>query len=165
MSKIQTKKYYRINQEGKSEFSDTYNEQLGFIGRTDQFIKSNQAWFLTDKKAADKIPRQRFFSLPLPVKKFSPEEFADTIFALAELHKKKNHDYAGGIYLSDLIASNRAGIPAWKNALLRIQQKMSRLESFAKQGEFAVAGEKLEDTCEDLAVYSIIMLMLYKYKK
>lgn len=97
--------------------------------------------------------------------KFSPDEFEAIMQSLVDLHHEKNHDYAGGNYLSDLIASNRMGIPAWKNALLRIQQKMSRLESFAKQGEFKVADEKLEDTCKDLAVYSIIMLMLYKYKK
>ena len=97
--------------------------------------------------------------------KFSPGEFKKIMEDLCELHEQKNHDYAGGNYLSDLIASNRAGIPAWKNALLRIQQKMSRLESFAKQGEFKVADEKFEDSCKDLAVYSIIMLMLYKYKK
>lgn len=98
-------------------------------------------------------------------KEFSPGEFRAIIEQLCEMHEQKNHDYSGGEYLSDLIASNRAGIPAWKNALLRIQQKMSRLESFAKQGEFKVSDEKLEDTCKDLAVYSILMLLLYKYKK
>src|SRR3990167_105116 len=96
---------------------------------------------------------------------FNPNEFGNIMHNLIVLHRAKNHDYAGGNYLSDLIASNRAGIPAWKNALLRIQQKMSRLESFAKQGEFKVTDEKLEDTAKDICVYSIIMLMLYKYKK
>ena len=42
---------------------------------------------------------------------------------------------------------------------------MSRLESFAKQGEFKVTDEKVEDTCKDMAVYAIIMLMLYRHKK
>lgn len=99
------------------------------------------------------------------IKEFHPDEFASLMNSLIDIHHAKNHDYAGEEYLSDLIASRRAGIEPWKNALLRIQQKMSRLESFAKQGEFKVADEKLEDTCKDLAVYSIIMLMLYKYKK
>lgn len=98
-------------------------------------------------------------------KPFSPQEFNVIVDKLVKVHLAKNHDYAGGDYLSDIMASKRMGITPWKNALLRIQQKMSRLESFAKQGEFAVAGEKFEDTCEDLAVYSIIMLMLYKHKK
>lgn len=97
--------------------------------------------------------------------KFNPGEFRKIMEDLCELHESKNHDYAGGNYLSDLIASNRAGIPAWKNALLRIQQKMSRLESFAKQGEFKVTDEKVEDTLKDISVYCIICLILYKHKK
>lgn len=94
-----------------------------------------------------------------------PGEFRKIMEDLCELHEAKNHDYAGGEYLSDLISSKRAGIEPWKNTLLRIQQKMSRLESFAKQGEFKVTEEKVEDTCKDMAVYAIIMLMLYKHKK
>ena len=42
---------------------------------------------------------------------------------------------------------------------------MSRLESFAKQGEFKVTDEKVEDTCKDIAVYSILLLLLYTHKK
>lgn len=99
------------------------------------------------------------------IKDFSPEEFGNIMQELISLHHAKNHDYAGGDYLSDIIASRRAGILPWKNALLRIQQKISRLESFAKQGEFSVMDEKLEDTCKDLAVYSILLLMLYRHKK
>ena len=99
------------------------------------------------------------------LKKFSPDEFAQILNELIDLHRSKDHDYSGGEYLSDLISSRRLGIKPWKNALLRIQQKMSRLESFSKQGEFKVADEKLEDTCKDLAVYSILLLMLYRHKK
>ena len=98
-------------------------------------------------------------------KKFSPGEFRAIIEEMVYIHEKKNHDYSGGDYLSDLIASRRMGITPWKNALLRMQQKMGRMESFAKQGEFKVSDEKFEDSCKDLAVYSLLMLMLYKYKK
>lgn len=98
-------------------------------------------------------------------KKFSPGEFHAILEKMADIHDKKNHDYAGGNYLSDLIASNRMGIPGWMNALLRMQQKMSRLESFAKQGTFKVKDETLVDTLEDLAVYAVITAILYKNKK
>ena len=46
--------------------------------------------------------------------KFSPGEFRKIMEDLCELHEQKNHDYAGGDYLSDLIASNRMGIPDGK---------------------------------------------------
>ena len=101
----------------------------------------------------------------IKTKKFSAQEFEKTIDEIKALHLAKNHDYSGDDYLSDILGSRRAGIAPWINVLLRLQQKIGRLESFAKQGEFKVADEKLEDTCKDLAVYSIIMLMLYKHKK
>jgi len=99
------------------------------------------------------------------INEFSPDAFAKLMNELIDIHQKKNHDYAGGDYLSDLIASRRMGIVPWKNALLRMQQKMSRMESFAKQGEFKVADEKVEDTLKDMAVYSILCLILYRNKK
>lgn len=32
---MKKKKYFRINEKGKIEYSDEYNEELGFIGITD----------------------------------------------------------------------------------------------------------------------------------
>lgn len=96
---------------------------------------------------------------------FSPEEFESIVSEMVQIHHKKNHDYAGGDYLSDLIASRRMGLLPWKNALLRMQQKMSRMESFCKQNEFEVKDESVEDTLKDMAVYSILCLILYRNKK
>lgn len=95
----------------------------------------------------------------------SPKEFERILDEIKELHLNKNHDYSANGYLSDITSSERAGITPWVGVLLRLQQKLGRLESFARQGEFKVADEKLEDTCKDIAVYSIIMLMLYKHRK
>lgn len=96
---------------------------------------------------------------------FSPGEFNAIIKELGEIHNVKNHDYSGGEYLSDIIASKRMGIVPWKNALLRMQQKMSRMESFAKQEELKVKDESVEDTLKDMAVYSLLCLLLYRHKK
>ena len=99
------------------------------------------------------------------IKSFSPEEFESIVKQMVEIHHVKNHDYAGGDYLSDLIASRRMGLVPWKNALLRMQQKMSRMESFCKQDELKVKDESVEDTLKDMAVYSILCLILYRNKK
>ncbi len=99
------------------------------------------------------------------VEPFSPDEFEAIVEEMVEIHHKKNHDYSNGEYLSDLIASRRLGILPWKNALLRMQQKMSRMESFAKQNELKVKDESVEDTLKDMAVYSILCLILYRNKK
>lgn len=97
--------------------------------------------------------------------KFSPGEFRAIMEELCELHEIKNHDYAGGNYLSNYTASVRAGIPPWINTILRLQDKMARMENFAKKGELKVKNESIEDTFKDMAVISIIGLILYRNKK
>lgn len=96
---------------------------------------------------------------------FSAEGFKKIITELGDLHYRKNHDYAGDQYLQNLTASRRMGLPAWKGTLIRLQDKISRLENFAIQDELKVKDESVEDTLKDLAVYSILCLILYKNKK
>lgn len=100
------------------------------------------------------------------LKKFSPDEFAQIVDELTKLHKIKNHDYAGtDNYLSNYTASSRAGISPWINTILRLQDKMARLENFAKTKELHVKNESIEDTFKDMAVISILGLILYRNKK
>ncbi len=96
---------------------------------------------------------------------FSTQEFAAITDQLKELHEKKNNDYSGAEYLSNLLAAKRMGLEPWKGVLLRIQDKVSRLETFSLFGNFKVEDEKVEDTLLDLATYSILFLILYRNKK
>lgn len=93
---------------------------------------------------------------------FSPSAFQTIMQELTDLHLVKNHDYAGDNYLSNYTASSRTGIPAWINTILRLQDKMARLENFAKTKELHVKGESIEDTFKDMAVISILGLILYR---
>lgn len=97
--------------------------------------------------------------------KFNSKLFSVIVDEMKVLHSRKNHDYAGENYLSDLTASNRMGVEAWVNVSLRLQQKMSRLENFVKRRKLEVKDEGIEDTLKDLAVYSVLALILYKNKK
>jgi len=97
--------------------------------------------------------------------KFNSSMFESIVNNMKAIHKAKNHDYAGENYLSDLTASNRMGVEAWVNVSLRLQQKMSRLENFVKQRKLEVKDEGIEDTLKDLAVYSVLALILYRNKK
>jgi len=82
---------------------------------------------------------------------------------LKELHIAKDADYAGGEPLSNFRRSEQFGIPAWKGCLVRMSDKWSRLVSLVgKDGKHEVAGESIEDTLKDLAVYSIITLALLR---
>ena len=80
---------------------------------------------------------------------------------LVELHVAKDSDYGGDEPLGNFKRCEVFGIPAWKGCLVRMSDKWSRLLSLvAKDGNHAVAGEGLEDTLKDLAVYSVITLAL-----
>ena len=56
------------------------------------------------------------------------------------------------------------GIPAWKGALVRMTDKISRLWNFAKKEKYLV-DESIEDTLKDLAVYSLITIILFRRRE
>lgn len=86
--------------------------------------------------------------------------FSDVVRQMEELHYKKQKDYG---HTSDPFANVRAsedfGIPGWVGAVIRGNDKMKRLQKFA-QGDNLV-NESVEDSFLDLAVYSIIGLILF----
>jgi aspartate carbamoyltransferase catalytic subunit len=57
------------------------------------------------------------------------------------------------------------GIPPWKGILIRLGDKMSRLESFARKESFQVKDESLIDTLRDVSVYAILAIILYREEK
>lgn len=82
--------------------------------------------------------------------------------------KAKNHDYAG--FTEDPFANFKTvedvGIASVEQGFLtRMMDKISRINSFAKQGVCKVDDEKIEDTLIDLANYSILMAGYIKSKK
>jgi hypothetical protein len=98
--------------------------------------------------------------------RFGHPEFYKLLEQMAALHSRKNHDYAGTKDpLRNLKASERMGIAPAIGVLVRLQDKMSRLESFAQQGELLVKDESVEDTLMDLAVYSLLSIILRREAK
>ncbi len=85
---------------------------------------------------------------------------------MAELHSRKNHDYAGeGNPLRNFYKSREQGIEPWRGVMIRLSDKWSRLESFCKQDTLAVKDESVEDTLMDNAVYSLIAILLRREEK
>lgn len=100
------------------------------------------------------------FELPEPTKPAGDPRFLALLDEMATLHRAKSSDYgAGQDPLANLRASARFGISPWKATLIRMGDKMTRLESFAVKGE--LANESFEDTLRDLACYSLLALILY----
>jgi hypothetical protein len=79
---------------------------------------------------------------------------------MVEITKKKNADYTG---TGDDPFANFSRVSAMGLAtteqgfLVRMLDKLSRLGSFVQRGSFLVSEESFEDTCLDLANYSILL--------
>jgi len=88
--------------------------------------------------------------------------FHAILAAMAETHAKKVQDYGDGEgdFLSNLRASERMGLPAWKGVLLRMNDKMTRMNNFAKNG--SLANESFEDSLLDTACYAVLGLILFR---
>lgn len=75
------------------------------------------------------------------------------------MHVKKGADYGTG---KDIFANVRASeefaIPGWQGAVLRANDKMSRLKSFFQNGK--LENESIEDSLLDLANYAVIALVM-----
>lgn len=72
----------------------------------------------------------------------------------------KNNDYSGGENAEDALANFKAatslGLHPITGLLLRMQDKLQRLRSFAADGKLEVPNESAEDACIDLLNYAIL---------
>jgi hypothetical protein len=92
------------------------------------------------------------------------DEFNKILEEIKELHDKKQKDYGtDSDQFANIRASEKFGISAWVGAILRGNDKMSRIQAFVRKGK--LENETLEDSLIDLAVYAIIALTLYREQK
>ena len=77
-----------------------------------------------------------------------------------EIMQQKNSDYTGGTEAVDALANFKASriftLHPVLGLMLRIQDKLMRINSFIADGELRVTGESVEDACDDLLNYSIL---------
>jgi hypothetical protein len=87
--------------------------------------------------------------------------FEDILAEMVALNEKKQSDYGTDADpLANIRAVERFGIPAWMGAVLRIGDKMRRLETFAVKG--SLVNESVEDTLIDIANYAAQALRLWR---
>ena len=92
---------------------------------------------------------------------FTEETAIDILNNMQSVYEAKDSDYsATGLPMGNLRKCEDAGIDAWRGCLVRIGDKMSRLENFLKEKKYIVISEKAEDTVIDLANYAILMACL-----
>ncbi len=99
-------------------------------------------------------------------KQYGHPDFYKLLEQMADLHSRKNHDYAGTADpLKNLLACKRIGLDPFTGVVVRLQDKWSRLEEFMKSKELLVKDESVIDTLMDNAVYSLLAIILYKETK
>jgi hypothetical protein len=92
------------------------------------------------------------------------QAFFDLCDQLKGMHKRKSRDYGcptGGDPLANIRNGAKfVGIAAWKGAMVRLSDKVTRLASYNATGR--LENESLEDNLFDLASYSLLALLLHR---
>lgn len=92
------------------------------------------------------------------------ERFHAILAELGELHDAKQLDYGrGDDPFANVRASEDWGVPSWVGAMVRASDKVRRLQSLIANGK--LENESAEDSLRDLAVYSVIALVLFEERK
>src|SRR5688500_16947624 len=89
------------------------------------------------------------------------ERFRELLKELGELHDRKQEDYgAENDPFANVRSSEEWGVPPWVGALIRMNDKVKRLQAFARKG--SLTNESVEDSLKDIPVYALIALILYE---
>lgn len=92
------------------------------------------------------------------------QAFYDLCDRLKDMHRLKSTDYgcpSGTDPLANIRNGARfVGIPAWKGAMVRLSDKVTRLATFNATGSLTFEG--VEDNLIDLASYALLSLLLYR---
>lgn len=92
-------------------------------------------------------------------------KFQKILDEMAELHSNKNSNYASKEdFLSNFKRVERIGISPLKSCIVRMSDKWERIMNLLG-GEKDNVGESVRDTLIDLAVYSIIAILLIEEQK
>jgi hypothetical protein len=91
----------------------------------------------------------------------STKRFMEIMEELAALHIQKGKDYGSEADpFANVSSSEDFGIPSWKAAMVRANDKMKRIQRYACTG--TLANEGVIDSFNDLAVYAVIGRVLFE---
>lgn len=92
--------------------------------------------------------------------KGSPE-FEAVVREVLDMHRRKGADYGTkDDFFANVSASANWGIEPWVGAMMRVSDKVARLQSAAKGS--TLKNEGIEDSLLDIATYAIIAVCLFR---
>lgn len=104
------------------------------------------------------------YARPVSARHPNSARFHEILKELGDLHDKKQADYGrGDDPFANVRASSDWGVSGWVGAMIRANDKLRRLQSLIANGK--LANESAEDSLRDLAVYSIIALVLFEQER
>ena len=87
------------------------------------------------------------------------EKFNQILSEMQEMHDKKNTDYASlEDPLKNLKGCTRLGLEPIMGTVIRMQDKVERIENFMRNGE--LVNESVRDSFLDLAIYSTLAIVI-----
>ena len=99
------------------------------------------------------------------MKRAGHKKFCQLLKEMEDLHNRENSNYAQDKDpLSNLKMSKEIDIPSHIGCFIRIQDKYARVRELLK-GKPDRVGESIKDTMMDLAVYSLLFIILYEENK
>ena len=88
------------------------------------------------------------------------KRFYNELIEAGLLHAQKQRDYGKpNDPFANVRSSEEWGIPGWVGAMVRLNDKVKRLQSLARTG--GLANESAIDSFRDICVYALIALVLY----
>ena len=88
------------------------------------------------------------------------DRFDEILTEMSALHNKKGADYGSDADpYANVRASAEFGVEPWVGALIRLNDKITRLKSYTRRG--VLENESAADSIKDIAVYAVIMQILY----
>lgn len=95
------------------------------------------------------------------IERHGDPEFEKIIGEVLAMHRRKGADYGTDEdFFANVTQSQLWGIEPWVGAMLRLNDKVIRLQQAATRG--SLANEGIEDSMLDIATYSIIALCLFR---
>lgn len=140
-----------------SGWGDSYIDESGELGLYFDYATKVEAQVAFDLY----LEKQKFPQEPIVKKQYGHPRFYEILEQMKELHSQKNHDYAGtSDSLKNLRACERLDLRPFMGVMVRLQDKFSRLEQFTISQQLKVKDESVTDTLMDVAVYSVLAIIL-----
>lgn len=103
----------------------------------------------------------RLFKLLPPCRPADSQLFYNSLREIANLYDMKSHDYGKDVDpLANVRGSTEWGVAPWVGAMIRLTDKVRRLQKYASVGR--LANESVHDSFVDIAAYALIADILHK---